>query len=554
MIKVIKVKETGEQGSIGLTGATGDKGDKGDQGEQGVTGLTGATGEQGPAGDKGDKGDTGPEGLPGVNNLNSIGGINSSSSANGATLVGGVLSLSPADILNAGIVTTDHQTFSGEKEFSSDILVNGVTIGKGGGQIVKNTAIGAYALSNTTTGSNNTANGFNALIANTTGSDNIAIGVAALSSNNTGNKNIAIGSGANVTGPDWENAIAIGYMAMVDASNKVQIGNTDVKAVNTSGVITASGYKTAIAATGFLKADGTVDANTYLTGGSVSSTYLPLAGGTLTGGLTGTDATFSNGITANNIRLSMGAGSIASNLALGNSTFVSNTTGNDNIAIGQNALNSNQTGTNNMAIGNGAVYYNTSNSYITAVGWHALHAEQGTGNTAVGFQTGARGPVSATLTNSTFLGNSASAGNGTIDNATATGSGARVDASNKIQLGNTNITSVNTSGKLTTGNITYPNTDGTSGQALTTNGTGTASWTNVLVREVADEFAATASQTSFTLTQAPSANSKVKMFVNGIRISNSAYTVSGSAITYLPGNNGSYPLTASDRIQFDYYY
>ena len=75
-----------------------------------------------------------------------------------------------------------------------------------------------------------------------------------------------------------------------------------------------------------------------------------------------------------------------------------------------------------------------------------------------------------------------------------------------------------------------------------------------IAKEVADEFTATASQTSFTLTQPPSANSKVKMYVNGIRISNTAYSVSGSTLTYVPANNGGYTLTLSDRIQFDYFY
>jgi hypothetical protein len=74
------------------------------------------------------------------------------------------------------------------------------------------------------------------------------------------------------------------------------------------------------------------------------------------------------------------------------------------------------------------------------------------------------------------------------------------------------------------------------------------------IREVADEFTASVSQTGFTLTQSPSANSKVKMYINGVRISNSAYTVTGSALTYIPANNGSYSLVAGDRIQFDYYY
>jgi len=77
-----------------------------------------------------------------------------------------------------------------------------------------------------------------------------------------------------------------------------------------------------------------------------------------------------------------------------------------------------------------------------------------------------------------------------------------------------------------------------------------------IIREIADEFTATSLQTDFTLTQTPNGNSKVKMYINGIRISNSAYSNSGTAIlTYKSGlNNGSYLLVAGDRIQFDYFY
>lgn len=113
------------------------------------------------------------------------------------------------------------------------------------------------------------------------------------------------------------------------------------------------------------------------------------------------------------------------------------------------------------------------------------------------------------------------------------------------------------SGTIRTGTVTLPNTAGTNGQVLTTDGTGTATWTTVntaSVREVANEFTATTNQTSFTLTQTPSANSKVKMFINGVRISNTAYSVSGTTLTYNPANNGNNSLSSGDRIQFDYYY
>jgi hypothetical protein len=74
------------------------------------------------------------------------------------------------------------------------------------------------------------------------------------------------------------------------------------------------------------------------------------------------------------------------------------------------------------------------------------------------------------------------------------------------------------------------------------------------INDATDEFTATAAQTSFTLTQIPSTHSKVKMYINGIRISNSAYSWSGKSLTYVPANNGSYIQTAGDRIQFDYFY
>ena len=65
---------------------------------------------------------------------------------------------------------------------------------------------------------------------------------------------------------------------------------------------------------------------------------------------------------------------------------------------------------------------------------------------------------------------------GNLQNATAIGYNAKVDASNKIQLGNTDVTSVATSGKLTTGTVTYPNAHGSNGQVLGTNGSGELAW------------------------------------------------------------------------------
>lgn len=69
--------------------------------------------------------------------------------------------------------------------------------------------------------------------------------------------------------------------------NQVQIDNT----VTATQFIRSGGTSSQ-----FLKADGSVDSSTYLTTGTASSTYLPLSGGTLTGALSGTSATFSGAV------------------------------------------------------------------------------------------------------------------------------------------------------------------------------------------------------------------------------------------------------------------
>ncbi|MDR4989207.1 MAG: hypothetical protein RG741_10260 [Bacteroidales bacterium] len=69
-----------------------------------------------------------------------------------------------------------------------------------------------------------------------------------------------------------------------------------------------------------------------------------------------------------------------------------------------------------------------------------------------------------------------------------------------------------------------------------------------------DEFSSGAGQTVFELSHIPHVSSNVKLFINGVRISNAAYSLNGSTVTYHPENNGSYDLTVGDRIQFDYFY
>jgi hypothetical protein len=231
-----------------------------------------------------------------------------------------------------------------------------------------------------------------------------------------------------------------------------------------------------------------------------------------------------------------GSSSANYNTALGYNSLNS-TSAEKNSAFGYNALKSSTTGASNSAFGQDAAKNITSGSNNTAIGRKA-------------------GDTNTTGSNNTFIGNGSDANANNLTNATAIGYNATVNASNKIRLGDTNVTNIETSGTITAGTITYPNTDGTANQVLKTNGSGLLSWTtgSSNITDVTDEFTSSAAQTSFTLTQTPSSNSKVKMFVNGVRISNTAYSWSGTTLTYLPANNGSYGLSLNDRVQLDYFY
>jgi hypothetical protein len=116
-------------------------------------------------------------------------------------------------------------------------LIQGLTVGRGGGAVSSNTAVGASALASNTTGGNNTASGVSALLSNTTGNFNTASGASALLDNTTGNDNTASGADAlrfNTTG---NNNTASGYTAL--RSNTTGNNNTasgrDTLRSNTTG-------------------------------------------------------------------------------------------------------------------------------------------------------------------------------------------------------------------------------------------------------------------------------------------------------------------------------
>jgi len=192
----------------------------------------------------------------------------------------------------------------------------------------ENTAEGAFALQNLTTGIQNTADGSFTLFENATGNHNTATGYAALT-NNTASNNTANGFGAlgfNTTGSD--NA-ATGYRALL--SNGIGKNNT------------ATGSQALFSNT----------TGAYNTANGESALYSNTTG--------------------------------SANTAVGRDALYYHMTGSANTAVGDEALLDHRTGDGNTAVGWEALILNTTGNGNTAMGFHALTSHTtGNNNTAVG--------------------------------------------------------------------------------------------------------------------------------------------------------------------------
>ena len=103
---------------------------------------------------------------------------------------------------------------------------------------------------------------------------------------------------------------------------------------------------------------------------------------------------------------------------------------------------SNVDGNANIAVGQGALYYNTSGSENAALGYNSLNNIEENYNTGIGSYAGTS-LISGTL--NTAIGYRSDISNN-LTNATAIGANSIVTTSNTIQLGDSNVTQINTSG------------------------------------------------------------------------------------------------------------
>ena len=218
---------------------------------------------------------------------------------------------------------------------------------------INNTALGINALQKNTTGVNNTAFGLNALQNNLTGINNTAVGQNALRDNNTGTQNTAVGQNALLLNSGGLYNTAVGFQALTN--NTTGINNTAV-GLNALRDNTIGTQNTAVGA-------NALQTNTI----GIQNTAV------------GQSA------------LLLNSGGIY-NTAVGFQALTNNTTGIYNTAVGLNALRDNNTGIYNTVVGANALLLNSGGLYNTAVGQSALQANTtGINNTALGYAAGVSG-------------------------------------------------------------------------------------------------------------------------------------------------------------------
>jgi hypothetical protein len=113
---------------------------------------------------------------------------------------------------------------SGTFRSTLDANINGLTVGKGGGSVSTNTAVGINSLSANTSGSGNTSLGWGSALAVNTGSRNTYIGQSAAYQASSGSDNVAIGWSAANTLTTGIGNIFIGSPGAV-GSNGISTGN-----------------------------------------------------------------------------------------------------------------------------------------------------------------------------------------------------------------------------------------------------------------------------------------------------------------------------------------
>ena len=294
------------------------------------------------------------------------------------------------------------------------------------------------------------------------------LGITNLTGSNTGDQVISLTGDLTGTGT--------GTFSTTLATSGVTAGSYGSSSAIPTFTVDAKGRITAASSVNLpaagVSAVGSISGTSNVNGATISGTTLTLSPADATNG----------GIVTNGAQTIAGAKTFSDDMVLngklngmtfskginGNSIIIGPwTNANDHsIAIGTGTMTGNG-GTHNVAVGENALRDSGPVAYSTALGVNAgANSNLGGSNTFIGYNAIAQTNVS-------------------ISNSTALGAGAVATASNTVQLGAdgsngfTAVQNVKTSGTLTAGTVTYPNSHGSSNQVLSTTGSGTLTWTTV---------------------------------------------------------------------------
>ncbi len=208
------------------------------------------------------------------------------------------------------------------------------------------------------------------------------------------------------------------------------------------------------------------------------NTFLGYSSGRLTTPSAGINGNWNTGIGYNALTSNTTG---HANVAVGIGTLRYNAGGLHNTALGSDALENNMNSNSNTAVGSQVLRNNMAGSFNTGMGFRSLFNNNGSYNTAIGYASLSNG---ANHSNVTTVGANIDI---TTDRSNVTAIGANIinnniPTSNMVRIGSDQVTRTDVAGQVMVNaqsnaqSFTLPATRGSSGQILTSNGSGAANW------------------------------------------------------------------------------
>lgn len=353
----------------------------------------------------------------------------------------------------------------------------------------QNTAVGYYALHNDSNARFNTAVGANSLENNVSGEFNVAIGADAMNDNISGGASVAIGVGSLAVSTANTRNVAIGHgsQGSSTANDNTSIGAFSMFSSTTGGSNVAVGSFS-------LQNNTSGGANIAIgresmRNNNTGSSNIAIGFGSLRDNVSGST---NIGIGGSALAANNNGGS---NIAIGAASMANNSSGSANVAIGQNALGVNSSGRDNIALGFYSLPSSTTAIRNLSIGTYAMrYNESGSNNIVLGYNAATRNEAN---NENTIIGNNAfnTAFIADVPNQASTPSTQVNTATNSIVFsGGHGFTPIGSQKELqitSTGTVPAPFTNGQvfafsivndstlngSGADITTQGTGTLTFT-----------------------------------------------------------------------------